>query len=124
MKSVKIKKGDIAVLAVLALILAAALLLRGSGKNVTAQVLINGEEVYSFELDKIAEKREIELENGVVIGVEPGKIYFVSSFCKGKDCVSFGELSKAGQTAVCVPAKTVITIKGVPEDGSPDAISY
>lgn len=123
MKRSAIKKGDIAVLALSLIILAAVLLFRDSSKNITAEVSINGNTVYSVQLNTITEKEKKELPNGVIIGIEPGKIYFISSSCGGKDCVKFGELTKAGQTAVCVPNKTVITLHGNKTD-VPDAISY
>ena len=123
MKKLSVKKGDIAVLALALIAFAAVLLLRGSPNTVTAEVSINGKTVFSSDLNKITEKEEIELENGVIIGIEPGKIYFISSPCSGKDCIKFGELLSAGQTAVCVPSKTVITLKGEKKGSIPDAIS-
>lgn len=124
MKKLSVKKGDFAVLAIALIILAATLLLRGNGDNITAEVSIDGKTVYSVQLNKITEKEEIQLQNNVIIGIEPNKIYFISSSCSGKDCIKFGELTKAGQTAVCVPEKTVITLRGNKTKNMPDAISY
>ena len=124
--STKIKAGDAAVLAaVLALAAAVFFFSRGNGgARVLAEIIVDGQTVYEYDLREITEEQTLELTNGVAVEITPGGIRFVSSFCKGKDCVRCGLLTKAGQSAVCVPAKTVITLEGVPEKDAPDAMSY
>ena len=69
-----------------------------------------------------AEKREFTLDNGIVIAAENGEIWVESSPCKDKICMRTGKLCRAGESAVCVPLKTVVSIKGTTENI--DVITY
>lgn len=104
-----------------------ALMLVGFGaifkaQGETAVVSVDGKVVKEIILSDIHERTDFKLENGVVISAENGKVRFFESSCKNKYCIGTGELSKAGEVAVCVPTKTVITISGAP-DGA-DVITY
>ena len=48
----------------------------------------------------------------IKIIAENGGIRFEHSDCKDKLCITSGELEKTGDVAVCLPAKTVITVTG------------
>jgi len=50
-------------------------------------------------------------------------IAFTRADCPDKRCVQCGTLSRPGQTAACLPARTVIYIRGA-NIGGPDAITY
>ena len=92
------KKGDIAVIAVILAVAGIFALWQFlSSEKLTAVVTVNGE-----------------------IVVEKGKIYFKSSECTDKLCVSCGKLEKKGDTAVCLPSKTVVTVIG----SDLDAVTY
>jgi Uncharacterized protein conserved in bacteria len=51
-------------------------------------------------------------EMHVVITAENGAAWFESSDCPDQICVRTGKLSKAGQSAVCLPAGVVLRIEG------------
>ena len=72
--------------------------------------------------DEIAEKRECTHDNGSEIAAENGEIWVESSPCKDKICMRTGKLCRAGESAVCVPLKTVVSIKGTTENI--DVITY
>lgn len=48
----------------------------------------------------------------VTLRVEDGKIRFLESDCPDRICVNSGWLSRAGQTAACVPAGITVRIDG------------
>ena len=50
------------------------------------------------------------------------EIWVESSPCKDKICMRTGKLCRAGESAVCVPLKTVVSIKGTTENI--DVITY
>ncbi|MBQ4626642.1 MAG: NusG domain II-containing protein [Clostridia bacterium] len=116
------KKGDLAVIAV---VLAAAgifaLWQSFSREELTAVVTVGGEIIETVDLMK-EENRVIipDTDPKVEIAVENGKIYFKSAECADKLCVSCGKLEKKGDTAVCLPAKTVVTVIG----SDVDAVTY
>lgn len=113
------KKGDIAVIAVI--ILTAALFMLWSNSksgDVQAVITVDGKTVETVDLQSVEEKTVIKPQTNpqVVIVAENGEIYFESADCEDKLCISSGRLSKHGDTAVCLPAKTAITVKGADVD--------
>jgi hypothetical protein len=113
-KRTLIRKGDMLVLVSL---LAAALLLLlvmrltarpGAEAVVTVP---GGEFTLSLAGDQV---REVTGLDGipVVLEVNGGRIRFQSSGCPDKICVNSGWLSRAGQSAACVPAGVALRLVG------------
>ena len=118
-----LKKTDVII--IIAIVLAAGLLIlfRTSAKGPrTAEISVNGETVERINLDKVTGRTEIRpgTDPETVIVAEDGSIRFDSAGCPDKICVSTGKLYRPGDTAVCLPAGTVITVKG----GGFDAVTY
>ena len=117
------RKGDIIVIVLIA---AAALIFAFSGfsksENPQAVITVDGEIIETIDLSSVREKIVItpETDPKVVIVAENGKIFFESAECEDKLCVNSGSLEKGGDTAVCLPAKTVITVTG----SDVDAVVY
>lgn len=90
--------------------------------RLTAQISVDGKIVKTVELDSLTEKKVIipDTKPKVVIVAENGTIRFDEADCKDKLCVSKGILSKKGDTAVCLPAKTVVSIGA----SDVDAVTY
>lgn len=113
------RKGDIAVIA---LIIVAALVFAytsiSNGDNLQAVITVDGEIVETVDLSSVKEKIVItpDTQPKVVIVAENGEIRFDSAECDDKLCVNIGSLKKGGDTAVCLPAKTVITVEGADVD--------
>lgn len=115
MKNKLIRKGDIAV--ILAILFVAAVLWFFQSRQadkLEAVISVNGETVETIDLASVKEKITFELdtEPKVVIAAENGTVYFESADCDDKLCVNCGKLSRKGDTAVCLPAKTVVTVSG------------
>lgn len=117
------KKGDLAVIAavILAALIFACFSYSGSEKPV-AVISVDGVTVETVELYSLQEKRVINLggEYNIRIVAENGGIRFEHSDCKDKLCINTGSLKKGGDVAVCLPAKTVITVTG----SDVDAVVY
>ncbi len=115
MKTKLFKKGDIAV--ILVVLIAASIFWIYQSQNtdrLEAVITVNGKTVETIDLSAVKAKRTIELDTDpkVVITAENGEIYFESAECEDKLCIGCGKLSRKGDTAVCLPAKTVITVSG------------
>ncbi len=67
-----------------------------------------GEEIKTVSLNK-AETLELD---GATVRVFEGKIAITESSCPDKVCVKTGEISKKGESIVCVPNGIIITIEG------------
>ncbi len=123
MKSTLFRKYDFLIIAAVLALSALVIFTRAhdSGGRV-AVVSVNSEVICEIDLDS-AKGREVitpETEPEVTIVAENGEIFFENSQCRDKICVKSGRLSKAGDIAVCLPAKTVVSITG----SGPDAVTY
>ncbi len=117
------RKGDFAVIAVIVLF-AVAFMAWSNSKSESAQAVItvDGETVETLDLELIKEKLIIipGTSPSVTIIAENGEIWFEDAECEDRLCVATGKLSKHGDTAVCLPAKTAITVTG----SDVDAVVY
>lgn len=123
MKLKLFKKWDFIIIAVVLLAAAAFMLWQRSGTEpLTAEISVDGEVVETVDLSKVTTAVTFVPDTSpkVVIVAENGKIRFESSGCRDQICVKCGELYRKGDTAVCLPAKTVITVKG----SDLDALTY
>ena len=123
MKVKLIRKTDVLIVAFLLVICLVLILPKlFSNEKLTAKIYQNGKTVETIDLREVSDSYEIKLD-GAVILVEHNAISFVSASCPDKLCVKCGKLSHAGDTAVCVPTATVITVSGNSKK-QVDAISY
>lgn len=124
MKKTKlIKRNDVITVISVVMISLIIFAFSAHGGNAVAEVYKDGTLIYSEELGKITQKENIALGNGVVIHTEKNGICFLESDCTTKECVRCGILSSPGDTAVCIPNRTVIRITGR-RGNSTDAVSY
>lgn len=93
-----------------------------SNEKLTATIYQNGEAVRTVNLSETEKEYEIKLD-GATILVEKNRISFKDADCPDKLCVKCGKLTRAGDTAVCVPTATVITVYSNGEK-QVDAVSY
>ncbi len=118
-----LKKGDIVIIAVV-LVLSLLLLVPSftGSDNVTAVIYVDGEEYERVELG-VGTQRTIATDNktDAVIKVMDDAIYFESAGCPDELCVKSGKLTRAGETAACLPGGVVITLVG--DSSGPDAIT-
>ena len=116
-----LRPADLIVVAAL-LAAAAAALFFGRADGVTAEILCDREIVETVDLTAVKEPYDIRLENGVTVTVAPGSIRFADSDCANGLCLRAGALTKAGQSAACLPNKTLIRVKGRAKN-APDALT-
>ena len=106
------RRSDIILIVCLLAVSAAALLLTGLIKNGGRQVKLtygDGTEI----IRPLSEDARIDVEsNGyhVHIVIEDGKAAFNASECPDHICEGYGQLSREGETAVCLPAKAFLII--------------
>jgi len=80
-----------------------------SGDDVV--VTVDGKETQRYPLSDDREVR-LECENGYnVLVIRDGKADVVEASCPDGLCVDFHPISKDGETIVCLPNKTVVSIE-------------
>lgn len=94
--------------------------------NKTAVIYKDGDIINRITLDSVEKKYDLNLncDPKVTLQVNNGRIRYKSSQCHDKLCVKCGWLSDVGDTAVCLPSRTMIVIEGTASKDTPDAISY
>lgn len=91
------------------------------GSHRIAVIKQEGKIIKTIDLSSSKEKQQFKIpyNNGAnynLVEVESGKIRFVDADCPDKVCVKTGWISEPGDSAVCLPHKTIITIQGNNED--------
>ena len=122
------KKADFLLISIFCLVCAALFLPRFIGSDdLTAKIYQNGTEIHSINLSKVTNSYTIVIKSKPVskIQVEKKAIGYIESDCPDKLCVNAGMLKRRGQTAACLPAKTVIVLTGGEKsEDAPDVITY
>ncbi len=97
--------------------------LKSGSDTLVATVTVDGKQVKKINL-KESEDMIFTLPTNpeVTLEIKDGKIRFIDSHCPDGTCEKSGFLEKNGDTAACIPAKTVVTISGT-EDSDIDAIA-
>lgn len=122
------KRGDIVLIVSLAVI--AAVLMAWNtcgiapGRQVTAIITQDGKLIKKINLSELRDPEYVYIDKPVkqVILAEKGRIRFLKSDCPNKICVKTGWLTKAGNKAICMPSRVVITIVG--DHKQVDSVSY
>ena len=78
-----------------------------------AEIRVDNEIVKTLDLSQNT-KITVQGKNNIklVVVVDDGSIYVKSSECPDKICVNKGRISKEYETIVCLPARTIIEVKG------------
>lgn len=75
----------------------------------TVTISVDGQVYRQFILPQ---ENTLVLENGVVIQFEGMRVRILSSDCPDHTCVKNGWLTKAGQSSICLPNRTVLQLDG------------
>ena len=106
----KLKWGDILIfLLVVSLAVTTFLFFRPEGAAAHATVSVDGTVVRQIRLPSY---ETVHLDNGVVIRFEGLRACIESSDCPDHTCVKNGWLTKAGQSSICLPNRTVLQMDG------------
>lgn len=123
MKAKLLRKTDIFIILAVAVAACVFMLLRSAGDSpLTAEISVDGQVIETIKLDEVTDRVEIipDTRPRVVIVAENGSIKFEQAECPDKVCISAGNLYRKGDTAVCLPAKVVVSISG----STVDAITW
>ena len=113
------KRDIILIIAIIAAgAIAAALIFLTSKSGRTVEVKVSGSVVKTFDLS-VDTVYEIEGAGGGrnLLVISGGKAMVTEASCPDKLCMNMGEISKAGQSIVCLPNEVVVEITG---EGSAD----
>ncbi len=111
-------RGDI--ILILVLITASVLLfvLKDNGKDgKLLKVSVNGREICTLSLD---EDTEYEIQGFIsknILIIENGGARMKEAGCPDKLCVKQGEISKAGESIICLPNRIIVSVEGGEESG-------
>lgn len=110
---------DIAVIVMVVVLSVASLLLQfDSDTSLVAVVRVNGDVVCTVPLDNIDEPYDKTFNGDLPVTVHFSKdgVCVTESDCPDKLCIHSGTLSKAGESAVCLPAKVSLAVTSSDND--------
>ena len=122
------------VLLTLALAIGSAFIVWGGQEQtgeLTVVISVDGQDVERCPLAELSDNDSVYSHNGYTLKVGmsypiyPDKpcIRVVESDCPTQDCVHTGEIYRAGQSIVCLPARIIIALEGTPVSGDgPDLV--
>ena len=103
----------IIILLLIAALMGSFFLLKQDTDSGVAALSIDGSIVALYDLSK-EENRFIALSDSygvpVTLEIKDGSICFYESQCPDHICENYGYISREGETAVCMPNRTVLTI--------------
>ena len=125
-----IKKMDIVIIAVLLILSFTPHLIffktsQKSSKNNYAIIQVDGKIHKKIDLSNVKNNEEVNLNlpNGKnTLLIKNNSIQMKSANCNDALCVKQGNISKVGQTIICLPHKLIIEIKGDELDSKDDLI--
>jgi hypothetical protein len=125
------KRGDLWLAALLIMVVAALAVSRllpgeassDSGKRY-AQITVGGEPYQTIELTGHADETiVIETNRGVNrLSIHDDGIEMHEADCPDQLCLSFGHITKRGDTIVCLPNRVLVEIIGGPDGGEVDVV--
>ena len=118
---------DAVLLIALALLCAVLYFAFRQGGERVAVISVDGVVVRSIALDGAGDEIiTLDTEPAVTLKVENGTIRFIDAKCPDRTCEKSGVLSENGDTAACLPAKTIVTVTGSADltVGGADAVAF
>ncbi|MDD3705993.1 MAG: NusG domain II-containing protein [Clostridiaceae bacterium] len=126
----KMKKGDLIIIVILAVALISWFIINNPGTVENERQIVietNGDLYKAITMEEGMEQQEfhIELENGkyIDIVVDENGAYVKDVVCPDKVCQKTGLINRVGQSIVCLPNRVVIYIEGQ-EESEIDGISF
>lgn len=92
-------------------------------KSTYANIKVDGKTYDNINLSSFEGEKAFTIEskdNTNVVSIENDTISIIDANCHDSLCVKQGEISKVGQSIVCLPHKIIIEIKGDEKDSSSD----
>ena len=108
--------GALLLISVIGIILCFAL--RSDGAEI--EITVNGQTAAVLPLDDDA---VFDTGHGNVIKIKGGVAFMEYADCPNRDCTAHAGISKRGEVIVCLPNKTVITVRGDAPTSDIDAIA-
>ena len=114
-----LKKGDIVLFSFIILVILTGILYSNYYKNKDASahkiavIKQDDKVIRSIDLDAVQKPEIINIQGNykLVIAIEMGRIRFQEANCPDRTCVKTGWLESKGDTAVCLPNRTIIKIE-------------
>ncbi len=108
------RKSDILIIAVLAIFSLVAIFWRSESGDY-ATVSVEGEQVLKIDFDSNHQVYDIDSQPTLQIEYNEYGVAVINAGCDDKLCEAAGQLNSGGESAVCLPAKVVLTVHGESE---------
>ena len=86
------------------------MLMLGRDEGAFVRVSIGGDEVSEYSLSVDGEYEF--LDGKIVLKIESGEAFVITSDCPDKSCISLGKISRSGESIICLPNRFSATVIG------------
>ena len=107
--------GAVALAVILLAAVCALSLWRGEkGDALTVSILVDGTETERIPLTGLEDTERVVESNGYTLHIHLTEtaVWVERSDCPTQDCVRTGQISRSGQSIVCLPARVIVTLEG------------
>ena len=106
----KFKKLDILIVIIVAILSLSVFLIFSTQQGTVVTVSVSGELYGTYSLFDNS-TIEVATDNGnITVAIENSKVFVLQSDCKDAECIKQRNITKKGQSIICLPLETVITI--------------
>ena len=111
------KKLDFLIIAIALILAGIFLLITINGKRgESVEIVVDGEVTAVFTLDSDTEYRVDTPEGWNIIKIHGGTVSVIESDCPNQICVKHKEISKSGESIICLPHKIIVRITGTNQE--------
>ena len=104
-----LKKGDIVVICLVAATFILSIVLLASFSKNGSRVIIKQNNAVVYD-QPITNDDTVDTGENVIV-IQNQKVYMSRSNCKNQICVHTGQITKKGESIVCLPNKVIVEIK-------------
>jgi len=99
----------------------------GGSDQLTVVISVDGEEVERCAMEDFPDTEQLYRNNGytlrVLLSADRTGIRVREADCLTQDCVHTGEISRGGQSIVCLPARIIVQLEGgFKSNSAPDLV--
>ncbi len=114
----------IILIAIVASVIALVSQLNSNTDSLRCVIRVRGEMYESIKLNEVTESLTLEVEGELplTVYVTESSVKVQSSACYDKLCEHSGEITRSGQSIVCLPAKVSVTLESTAKHNDFDAV--
>ena len=106
----KYKKFDVLIVTLAVILSVAVFIVFSSQRGTVVNISVSGELYGTYSLFKNSVIEVETIKGNIAVAIENSKVTVLESDCKDGECKKQTNISRRGQSIICLPLETVVTI--------------